>query len=135
MKTIARFVVLALVLSLGLADAPAQVPCGGPTGGNCTPIRPIGSANWATGQTTIGTGTPSLLVPSREGRSRVIVANDGSANVACGPDAGVTATTGDIIAGTTGNNAPNVRTTYATQADVWCVSVSGTNLLVWVELW
>jgi hypothetical protein len=126
---------LTLALLLGVAAAQAQtVPCDGPPSGNCTPVRPMGSANWATGQTTVGT-TPILVIPRRVGRARIVVNNDGNANVACGPDATVSPTTGDIIAGSTGNSAPNMRTTYATQAEMWCVSVTGSNLLVWFELW
>jgi hypothetical protein len=100
------------------------VPCG-----SSAPIAvttTTSSSTIATNQVTIGT-TATQVVPVRSGRSAVKITNLGTVDIFCGA-AGVTTTTGDLLAGVKGGAL-----TIPSGAAVFCVVATGTQAISFME--
>jgi hypothetical protein len=91
-----------------------------------------GALNMAVGQLSIGT-MAIQVVTARPERIRIAITNGTTTNVWCGPDNTVTATTGDVVQGTT-NQTPGHIKEYDYQGAIWCIS-TGTNVISFYELW
>jgi hypothetical protein len=81
-----------------------------------------GAVHLVVGQILVGT-VATQVVPLREYRIRVTLTNGTNNNVWCGPDSTVTATTGDVLQGTT-NQGIGSHKDIDYQGDIWCVATN-----------